>query len=258
MPSMTMPPSPMSSGTSWPPSSPTSNSSISCSSAAGTTPSASLRSVPRSNWRPAHRHSPRWLPKDPSHREGRSAWLVPAAAHSRRLASVDEHLERVMVRRMAEDVVGLKHLVESELMGDELVDRQLMFGDELQQHAERVGVHEPHRDGDVGDPQLVELEFDGLAVHTDVGHVPTRAHDLRGHREGAGKTDCLDGHIDSESVAQGHDLVLRNLVHRVLGERDAYVLCLGPVDHIAEDPSDPGTSFRIEAVAVETLSAVRT
>jgi hypothetical protein len=53
----------------------------------------------------------------------------------RRLALLaDENLERVVLCRMPEDVVGLQHLVERELMRDELLDRKLVLGHELQQH----------------------------------------------------------------------------------------------------------------------------
>ena len=76
-----------------------------------------------------------------------------------------------MLRRMPEDVVGFEHLIERELVGDELLGRKLVLGDELQQHPEGIGVHQAHRDVDVLDPELVEGEVDGLAVHTDIGDV---------------------------------------------------------------------------------------
>ena len=66
---------------------------------------------------------------------------------------MDKDLERVALRGMPEDVVGLQHLVERKLVRDELLCRKLVLGNELQKHAESVRVDQAHGDVDVLDPE---------------------------------------------------------------------------------------------------------
>ena len=68
--------------------------------------------------------------------------------------AADEHLERVGLRRVPERLVGGHDLVEGEPVRHELLDRQLLLRDELEQHRQRRGVHQAHADVDVLDPQV--------------------------------------------------------------------------------------------------------
>ena len=85
------------------------------------------------------------------------------------------------LRRVPERLVGLDDLVEGEPVRHELLDRQLVLRHELEQHRQRRGVDQPHADGDVLDPEVLELELHRRAVHTDVRHVAARAHQLGAH-----------------------------------------------------------------------------
>ena len=67
----------------------------------------------------------------------------------------------------------------------------------------------------------------------------------------AGRQDVRE----QDALGVGH--AFGDLVHRVLGEGDPNVFGLGPIDHVAEDPPDPGHALRVETVAVEALTTVR-
>ena len=115
-----------------------------------------------------------------------------------------------------EDLVGLQHLVEAELVGHELLGRKLVLGHELQQHPDRVGVHEPHRDVDVLDPSSLSFSSTGLPC-TPSWRRSHRVARSRGHGEGAGKADGFDGDVDPEPIRVAHDLVPPVRVARVDG-----------------------------------------
>src|SRR5450756_1091958 len=96
-------------------------------------------------------------------------------------SAADEHLERAGLRRVPEGLVGGQDVAEGEPVGDELLDRELVALDQLEQHPEGRGVHETHADVDVVYPQSLQLQHDRLAVHSDVRHVATGTHQLRTH-----------------------------------------------------------------------------
>ena len=65
-----------------------------------------------------------------------------------------------MLRSVGEYVASLDHLVETKPMGNEVLDWELMLGDQIDQHRECICVHETHRDVDFFNPQLNERELD--------------------------------------------------------------------------------------------------
>ena len=71
-----------------------------------------------------------------------------------------------------------------------------------QQRRRRVGVDEAGGDGDVLDPQVLEVQGGGLAVHTDVGDVPAGPDQVGGELEGGGHADRLDGDVGTEPVGE--------------------------------------------------------
>src|SRR5438067_1490672 len=79
----------------------------------------------------------------------------------------------------AEDVVGLDELVEREMVGDEPAGIDLMARDQLEQRWRGVGVDQAGGNGDVLDPQLLQMEGGWFAVHADVGHPTARADQCR-------------------------------------------------------------------------------
>ena len=129
--------------------------------------------------------------------------LFPAQRH----LLMNQHLERIMLRCVTEDFVRLDDLVEGELVRDEVLDRQLVLGHELQQHSQRVGVHETHRDVNVLDPQFVERELDGLAVNTNVRNGSAGAHDGGRHRERLGHANRFDRDVNALTVGHVEDLL---------------------------------------------------
>src|SRR5664280_2005495 len=96
--------------------------------------------------------------------DARTRVLASSLFAAQRHLLMNQHLERIMLRCVTKDFVRFDDLVEGELVRDEVLGRQLVLGDELQQHPQGVRVHETHRDVDVPDPQFVERELDELWI----------------------------------------------------------------------------------------------
>jgi hypothetical protein len=91
---------------------------------------------------------------------------------------------------------------------DEPLDRELVLRDELEEHPERRRVDQPHADVDVLDPQLLQVQLHGSAVHTDVRDVAAGTHELGAHVERGSETDRLDRDVDTVAVGQREHLLL--------------------------------------------------
>src|SRR5687767_10005207 len=103
--------------------------------------------------------------------------ITDGAPREHRSPGADDHLQRLLFRRVAEDLVGLREPVEREAMRDQLLGLQLLRLDRPEQHRGRVGIHQAGRERDVLDPELLDLEVDALAVDADVGDVAARPDD---------------------------------------------------------------------------------
>jgi len=131
---------------------------------------------------------------------------------------------------------GGGHAVEAELLGEHVVgglrvrERESMrrewrrvepaLLDQLQQLCGRTRVDEAGGDGDVANPQRLEMERCRVPVHTDVVHTPARPDDRGAELEGFGHSDRLDGDVDSQAFGQLHDAgdrVLATVVDRRVG-----------------------------------------
>ena len=102
-------------------------------------------------------------------------------------------------------------------MGDEPPRVDVVAGEQPQQRRRGVRVDQAGRDGDVLDPQLLEVQRGGLAVHADVGDVATGPGQLDGQLEGGGHADRFDGHVGAQPAGQLADhfqRVLAAVVHR--------------------------------------------
>ncbi|MPL80469.1 hypothetical protein SDC9_26369 [bioreactor metagenome] len=145
----------------------------------------------------------------------RLAWSRPGlspAGPRRGGSGAQDHLHRLFAGGVAEHLIGLHHLVEREAVGDQLRRIDAGVAERLQQHRRGVGVHQPHRDVDVLDPELFDMQLDRLAVHADVGDVAAGRDDLLAGVEGRRHADRLDRHVDA--LAMGH---LHDPGHHVLG-----------------------------------------
>ena len=99
----------------------------------------------------------------------------------------------------------------------------LLLRDELQEHGERVRVHETHRDVDVLDPQFVQRQLHRLAVHADVGDTAARSNDLRRHGERLRNAHRFDRNVDALAVSECEDLLFPVRVTGVDGIRGAEI-----------------------------------
>ena len=91
-----------------------------------------------------------------------------------------EHdLQRAGLTGAGEDVVGLHELAQREVVRDETGRLDLVRGHEAEQGRGRVGVNQPGGDGDVLDPQILEVEGRRLAVNADVRDPPAGAYQPR-------------------------------------------------------------------------------
>src|SRR5450759_3656832 len=72
-------------------------------------------------------------------------------------------------------------------------------------------VHQPGRDGDVLDPELLRVKGRGLSMHDDVGEVPAGANHLRVELDGGRDSDGVDGHVGAKAPGQLEDTLDRIL-----------------------------------------------
>ena len=64
-------------------------------------------------------------------------------------SGLDDHLERVGLRGVAEGLVGVEDIVELEAVGDQQLGIDLARLDGLEQHRRGDGVDQPRGDGDI-------------------------------------------------------------------------------------------------------------
>ena len=77
------------------------------------------------------------------------------------LGGLEHDLERVALRRSAEDVVRLLRIREGEAVGGERRRVETPCLDQLEELRRRGRIDETRRDQDVADPQLLEVERAG-------------------------------------------------------------------------------------------------
>src|ERR1700731_3669399 len=87
----------------------------------------------------------------------------------------EQHLQRPGVGGIAEDVVGGLELVKAESVGDHRRGVELVTGDQTDQCRGRVGVDKPGGDGQVLDPDVLQVQSRRRSVHADVGDMSTGA-----------------------------------------------------------------------------------
>ena len=104
----------------------------------------------------------------------------------------EHHLERSRLAGAGEDVVRVEELAEREPVGDQPAGVEVTGRHKVEQCGRRVRVDQARRDGDVSDPQVLEVERGRLAVHSDVGDPSARAHEPGAQLEGLGEPDRLD------------------------------------------------------------------
>ena len=82
---------------------------------------------------------------------------------------------------------------------------------ETEQRRGGVRVDQARRDGDVADPELLEVQGRRLAVHADVGDVTAGSGEPDGQLEGRRHADGLDRHVGAQPTGQLGDDRLRVL-----------------------------------------------
>ncbi len=86
-----------------------------------------------------------------------SVCASPGLARASVMGRGDHHLQRSSVGCVTEDLVGLLHLLEVEVMGDQTACVELAGTDQSQQCGCRIGVDESGGDRHVADPQILEV-----------------------------------------------------------------------------------------------------
>lgn len=107
------------------------------------------------------------------------------------------HLDGVVLGSVLEDFVSLFHLGELEAVCDKHVWLQLTGDNLLEQLLCGVSGDETGGDLDVLDPELLQLEGNGLTVDTNVSDSTTRSNKLLTELESGWDTDALNGDIDT-------------------------------------------------------------
>lgn len=77
----------------------------------------------------------------------------------------EQHLERTRLGGVGEGVVGVEDLVELVIVRHQVLRGELALLDQLEQHRQGRGAHQPRRDDDVLDPQVLDLQLHRAAVH---------------------------------------------------------------------------------------------
>src|SRR5205814_10372909 len=101
--------------------------------------------------------------------------------------------------RGSEDVVRLFRIRESEAVGGERRRVEASRLDQPEELRRRGRVDEARRDQDVADPQLLEVERRGMAVHADVGEATARPDQIGAELERLRYADRLDGDVGAEA-----------------------------------------------------------
>src|SRR5690606_12604118 len=131
-----------------------------------------------------------------------------------------------------------------EAVSDQLLGLKLAGFHGLEQHGRGVRSHEAGHDGDVADPEVLQLQVDAGTVNTDVGQVAARAQHFLAHVERGGYPYTLDGDVDA---VLGHrhqflDGILARTVDHVRGAKLARHLETGVVN---VDHDDAGRRVKL-------------
>src|SRR3954454_18458974 len=106
---------------------------------------------------------------------------------------------------MCEYVVCVDHLIETECMCAERLYVDLSARHQIDEHGDGGAVDQPGRHRDVGDPEIFQVQGDGLAMNTEVGNVSPGSDQLGAQFEGRRHPDRLDDDVGPQSVREFHD-----------------------------------------------------
>jgi hypothetical protein len=149
-------------------------------------------------------------------------------------------LERVALGRGIEHVVRLLRVAEREAVRRERRGIEAAALDQPQELRRGGRVDETRRDQHVADPQLLEVERRGMAVHADIGQAAGRPDQLGAELEGLRHADSLDRHVGAEAIRQVHHLrhrVVAAVVDRHVGAELQRLLESRRVEVDGDDPS---------------------
>lgn len=91
---------------------------------------------------------------------------------------LDDHLERLRLRRMPEGLIGIENPVKLEAVRDEPLRIDPAALNRLEQHGSRGRINQARGDGDVPIPKPLEMQVGLGPVNPDVGNRPTRSDDV--------------------------------------------------------------------------------
>jgi len=124
------------------------------------------------------------------------------------------------VSRPSEDVVSRLEMVEGEVVGDEASGVELVAHEEAQQGRDRGGVDPAGGDGDVADPERLQMQRRGMTMDADVGNMAAWPHKLRAELERLGHTDGFDHDVGTKAMCElvhSGDGVVAAVVDRHIG-----------------------------------------
>src|ERR1700686_2122007 len=148
-------------------------------------------------------------------------------------------------RRVGEHVVGLHRLVHREPIRGQYGGVEPAALDQGQQLWDGARVHQPGGDGDILDPELLQVKGRRLAVHAHVGERPAGSYQLCGQLERGRDSDGLHGDIGAKSAGQLINPLDRILAAVVDGDVGAEFLGLRQAPVVEVDHDDPGRGVQL-------------
>jgi hypothetical protein len=149
-----------------------------------------------------------------------------AVVASRSLSTADSRNRSTLgAGGIAEDVVVGLELVKAESVGDHRRGVELVTGDQFDQCRLRIRVDKPGRDGQVLDPDVLQVQSRRRSVPDDVGDVTAGADQPYRLLEGLRDPDGLLCHIGTQTAGEFSDYRQRVVVAAVEDHVGAELAC---------------------------------
>jgi hypothetical protein len=117
--------------------------------------------------------------------------------------------------------------------------------DQRQELWDGARIDQPRGDGDVLDPEVLQVKGRRLAVHAHVGELPARADQLRSQLESGRDSDRFDSHVGTKAARQRKDLLDRVLAAVVDRDVSAELLRLREPAVVEVDHHDSSRSKQL-------------
>src|SRR5450830_1645229 len=110
---------------------------------------------------------------------------------------LNNDLERIGIGRMSKRVIGLKNLSKFEMMGNEQRRIEFFRFNDLEKHRCTDRIHQPCRYRQIAIPQVLQMQIDFCAMHTNIGDRATCTDNFLAKLKGCRDPYRLDGRINA-------------------------------------------------------------